>query len=101
MIIVLVDVQVKAADVPAFITATAENARNSLREPGVARFDVIQRMEDPAHFMLYEVYRSEDAIAAHKATAHYAIWRDTVAPMMAQPRTSVKLSNVFPSDFNW
>ncbi len=101
MLIVHVHVQVKPECVEAFKEATVENARASVQEPGIARFDVIQQMDDPAKFILVEVYRSPDAAAAHKETAHYAKWRDTVAEMMAQPRASVKFSNVFPSDEGW
>ena len=74
------------------------NASASLGEPGIARFDVIQEQDDPARFMLVEAYRTTDAIAAHKATAHYAAWRDAVAPLMAEPRSSVRFANVFPAD---
>ena len=72
-----------------------------MNEPGVARFDVIQDRDDPARFVLVEVYRSEDAPAAHKQTEHYQRWRDAVAPMMAEPRTSRKLRNLFPDDGDW
>lgn len=85
----------------AFKEATAENARHSVREPGVARFDVVQRQDDPNRFVLVEVYRGPQAAAAHKETAHYAKWRDAVAPMMAEPRTSVKFNNIFPGDEDW
>lgn len=101
MLIVHVHVQVKPEYVEAFKEATVENACASVQEPGIARFDVIQQMDDPAKFILVEVYRSPEAAAAHKETAHYAKWRDTVAEMMAQPRTSVKFSNVFPGDEGW
>ncbi len=101
MLIVHVHVPVKPESIEAFRQATMENASASLNEPGVARFDVIQQMDDPSKFVLVEVYRSPAAAAAHKETAHYAKWRDTVAPMMAQPRTSVKYSNVFPPDEGW
>jgi len=101
MLIVHVHVSVKPDSVEAFRQATMENAAASLGEPGVARFDVLQQMDDPARFILVEVYRSPADAAAHKETAHYARWRDTVAPMMAQPRTSVKYSNVFPPDEGW
>jgi quinol monooxygenase YgiN len=101
MLIVHVHVSVKHDSVEAFRQATMENAAASLGEPGVARFDVLQQMDDPARFILVEVYRSPADAAAHKETAHYAKWRDTVAPMMAQPRTSVKYSNVFPPDEGW
>ena len=101
MLIVHVHVQVKPEFVEAFRVATKENARHSLREPGIARFDVFQQSDDPCRFVLVEVYRTPQAPAAHKGTAHYAAWRDRVAEMMAEPRTSVKYSNVFPGDEGW
>ena len=101
MFIVHVQVQVKPECVEAFKAATLANARASLQEPGVARFDVIQQTDQPAAFVLVEVYRDAAASAAHKATAHYPVWRDTVAAMMAAPRTSVTFNNVFPDDPNW
>ncbi|MSU51055.1 MAG: antibiotic biosynthesis monooxygenase [Opitutus sp.] len=97
MLIVHVHVQVKPEHVAAFTTATLANARASAQEPGIARFDVVQQIDDPTRFVLIEVYRTPTAPAAHKETAHYATWRDTVAPMMAVPRTSVKYTAV-PSD---
>jgi quinol monooxygenase YgiN len=72
-----------------------------VREPGIARFDVIQQADDPTRFVLVEVYRSADAPARHKETAHYARWRDTATEMMAEPRTSIKYANVFPDDAGW
>jgi quinol monooxygenase YgiN len=101
MFIVHVHVQVKPEWLEAFKTATLANARASVQEPGVARFDVVQQADDPANFVLVEVYRDAAANAAHKETKHYAVWRDAVAPMMAAPRTSVKFNNVFPDDQNW
>jgi len=101
MLVVHVDVHVKPENVDAFIAATLENARNSVQEPGIARFDVIQDQADPAHFVLVEVYRTVEDTARHKETAHYAAWRDAVAPMMAVPRTSVKYTNLFPADDGW
>lgn len=101
MLVVLVQVHVRPEFVAAFKQATTENARHSLHEPGVARFDVLQQADDPTRFTLVEAYRSPQAPAAHKETAHYATWRDTVAPMMAEPRTSVKYGNVFPADGAW
>jgi (4S)-4-hydroxy-5-phosphonooxypentane-2,3-dione isomerase len=98
MLIVHVHVQVHSESVGAFIEATLENARNSIQEPGIARFDVVQQTEDPTRFVLVEIYRDEAATKAHKETAHYAKWRDTVAPMMSMPRTSIKFSNLFPED---
>jgi autoinducer 2-degrading protein len=101
MLIVHVHVRVKPESVEAFQQATVENARNSVQEPGIARFDVAQQLDDPTRFVLVEVYRDEAATAAHKQTAHYATWRDTVAPMMAEPRTSVKFNSVFPGTTGW
>lgn len=98
MFIVFVHVQVTPEDVEAFKAATVQNARQSLDEPGVMRFDVMQQQDAPAAFVLVEVYRSVDAAAAHKTTKHYLVWRDTVAGMMASPRTGVKYVNVFPED---
>jgi quinol monooxygenase YgiN len=101
MLVVHVHVHVKPEGVEAFQQATIENARHSLAEPGIARFDVVQQADDPTHFILVEVYRTAEASAAHKATAHYAAWRDAVAPLMSEPRRSVRLGNVFPADAGW
>jgi autoinducer 2-degrading protein len=101
MLIVHVHVHVKAECVEAFQQATLANARESIREPGIARFDIMQQQEDPTRFVLVEAYRAPDAPAAHKATRHYETWRDAVAPMMAEPRSSVKFANVFPHDERW
>jgi len=94
-------VHVKPEFIEAFKQATLDNARNSVQEAGVARFDVVQQMDDPTHFVLIEVYRDEQAPAKHMETAHYARWRDTVAEMMAEPRTSLKYHNIFPADTGW
>jgi autoinducer 2-degrading protein len=101
MLVVHVRVQVKPECIDAFKKATLANAQASVKEPGIARFDVVQQSDDPTRFVLVEVYRNDQAPAHHKETAHYAAWRDTVAPMMAQPRSSVKYSNVFPGDSGW
>lgn len=101
MQIVHVHVNVKPEFVEAFKQATIENASNSVKEAGVARFDVIQREDDPTKFILVEIYKTADAPAAHKETAHYARWRDTVAEMMAEPRQGVKYNNIFPEDEGW
>jgi quinol monooxygenase YgiN len=101
MFIVHVAVQVKPENVEDFREATLANARNSVQEPGVARFDVLQQSDDPNRFLLVEVYRTPEDAVRHKETTHYQIWRDTVAEMMAQPRQSVKFANVFPSDEGW
>ena len=101
MFIVHVHVHVKPEFIEAFRDASLENARNSVQEPGITRFDVIQQADDPSRFVLVEVYRTPEAAAQHKETRHYAVWRDTVANMMAEPRSSVKYSNAFPSDEGW
>ena len=101
MLIVHVHVRVKPESVQQFLEASLENARHSVQEPGIARFDVLQQNDDPTRFVLHEVYRNADAPTAHKATAHYAKWRDTVVDMMAEPRRGVQFTNVFPGDQGW
>jgi len=96
-----VEIRVKPEFLDAFLRATLENARNSVLEPGIARFELLRRDDDPARFVLLEVYRNADAPARHRETAHYAAWRDTVADMMAEPRTRVIYANVFPPDESW
>lgn len=101
MLVVHVHVHVKAEYLNAFIQETIENAQDSIKEPGIARFDVVQQLDDPDRFVLVEVYRDEGAPAKHKETAHYARWRDAVADMMAEPRWSVKYSNLYPDESGW
>jgi len=101
LIVVHVHAHVKPEGVEAFRAASIENSRESLREPGVARFDVVQSTEDPTRFVLVEAYRTADAPAAHKATAHYARWRDAVADLMAEPRTAARFVNLAPDDSDW
>lgn len=101
MLIVHVFVRVKPDCVDAFTAASLDNARRSIQEPGIARFDVIQQADDPTRFVLVEVYRDADAPARHKETAHYAQWRDAVADLMAEPRSSVKYASRFPDDAGW
>ena len=101
MQIVFVHVNVKPEFVEAFKQATIENASHSVKEPGIARFDVIQQVDDPRKFILVEVYKTAEAPAAHKETAHYARWRDTVTDMMAEPRQGVKYTNIFHDDAGW
>ncbi len=101
MLIVMVSVHVKPESIEAFKTATIANASESVKEAGIARFDVIQQNDSPAHFLLIEVYKDADAPAKHKETAHYQTWRDTVEEMMAEPRTSLKYANVFPDENGW
>ncbi len=101
MLVVHVHVHVKPETVEAFKAATLANARESVKEKGIARFDVMQQQDDPTRFILVEAYRTPEAPGAHKETKHYQVWRDTVAAMMAEPRSSVKLANLFPEDSRW
>ena len=101
MIVVHVQVHVKPEHVDAFRSASVENARNSVREPGIARFDVIQQVDDPSRFVLVEVYRTAEDPARHKETPHYKVWRDAVAEMMAEPRVGVKYTSIYPTDEGW
>jgi quinol monooxygenase YgiN len=98
MLIVHVHVHVKSECVEAFKQATRLNARLSLLELGVLRFDVLQQQDDPTRFVLVEIYRDAEAAASHKETPHYPVWRDAVAPMMAEPRFSVKFDKIYPED---
>ena len=101
MLVVHVFVHVKPGMAEAFEKATLENARNSVREPGIARFDIIRQQDDPERFVLVEVYRTSEDPGRHKETAHYQQWRDSVTDMMAEPRTSIKYTNVFPDEQGW
>ena len=101
MLIIHVHVHVKPEHIEAFKQATAENAGNSVKEPGIARFDVIQQDDDPTRFVLVEVYRNLDATVKHKATVHYQAWAARVAGMVAGPRTKVTYSNIFPGEAGW
>jgi quinol monooxygenase YgiN len=101
MLVVHVHIQVKPECIDDFKAATLNNAQASIREPGIARFDVVQQIDDPTRFVLIEAYRDSAAPDLHKATSHYATWRDTVATMMAAPRSSVKYTSIFPADAGW
>jgi quinol monooxygenase YgiN len=101
MLILHVNIQVKTEHIDAFRAATIENARNSNQEPGIARFDFVQLQDDPTRFSLIEVYRTEDAVAAHKQTAHYAKWVEATADMFAAPRTRSWYTTIFPGDETW
>jgi quinol monooxygenase YgiN len=101
LLVVHVDVQVVPEQVEAFLAATAANAAASRTEPGVVRFDVLSDRSDPTHLVFVEVYRDEAAAAAHKQTAHYATWRDAVAPLMARPRSRATYVNLSPDDAGW
>jgi (4S)-4-hydroxy-5-phosphonooxypentane-2,3-dione isomerase len=101
MLIVHVHVKVKPDCIEAFKEAAIANASQSIKEPGIARFDVVQQADDPTRFVLVEAYRSVEATTAHKATAHYVAWRDRMESLMAEPRFSVKYSEVFPREEGW
>ena len=101
MLVVHVHVHVKPESIEDFKRITLANARESVKEPGIARFDIVQQQDDPTRFVLIEAYRTPDAPAAHKETKHYQTWRDAVVLMMAEPRSSVKFGNVFPADDGW
>ena len=101
MHIVLVHIHVKPEFVEAFKEASIANASNSVQEAGVVRFDFIQQTDDPTKFTLVEIYKNPEAQAAHRETAHYLTWRDTVTDMMAEPRQGIKYANIFPTDENW
>jgi autoinducer 2-degrading protein len=101
LLIVHVDIAVVPDQIDAFLVATKENAIASRDEPGVVRFDALSDRADPSHVLLVEIYRDEAAAAAHKDTAHYQRWRDTVAPMMARPRQATRYVNTSPDDADW
>jgi quinol monooxygenase YgiN len=101
MFIVHVFIHVKPKCVPDFKAATLANVQNSLQEEGIARFDFLEQLDDPNRFVLVEVYRQPEDAVKHKETAHYAAWRDTVEHMMAEPRSSMKYSNIAPADSGW
>ena len=101
MFIVHVFIHVKAEQVEAIKAASLENAKNSLQEPGVARFDLIQQADDPTRFVLVEVYRTPEDAPKHKESAHYNRWREVAEPMLAEPRSRIIYSNVFPDESGW
>ena len=101
MIVVIVHIHVKSESIEAFRSATIENARNSIKEPGIGQFAFLETAGDPNKFLLIEAYRSPEAQAAHKETEHYKVWRDTVAGMMAEGRVGVRYESVFPADESW
>jgi (4S)-4-hydroxy-5-phosphonooxypentane-2,3-dione isomerase len=98
MLVTCVYVSVKPDAVDSFINATIRNHRESVKEPGNLRFDFIQQADDPCRFMIYEAYESEQAVLDHKNTTHYAVWRDTVADFMAEPRKGIRYNIIEPSD---
>lgn len=102
MLVLHVNIQIKPEYAEEFIRATADNSANSLKEPGVVRFDLVQNQEDPSCYMLMEIYQNDDALLRHKETAHYARWCATVEKMMAAPRTRMKYTTVIPeSESGW
>ncbi len=101
MLIVHIHVRIKPEFIEEFKRVTTENARNSVREPGIARFDFMQQTDDPTRFVLVEVYRDQEATVRHKETAHYLAWKEKAEPLMAEPRTRAFYSNLFPDDQGW
>ncbi len=101
MFVVMVHVSVKPDSIEAFKKASIINAQSSINEAGIARFDFIQQQDDPSKFLLVEVYASEEDTFKHKDTAHYQTWRDTVAPMMAEPRKGIRYDVIYPEEENW
>jgi autoinducer 2-degrading protein len=101
LLIVHVDIAVVPEQLNGFLAATEENATASRNEPGMVRFDVLTDRADASHVVLVEIYRDEAAASAHKDTAHYERWRDTVAPMMARPRQATRYVNTSPDDGDW
>ena len=101
MHIVHVFIHVKPDKFAEFLEATADNAAHSIEEPGIARFDFLQQADDPSRFVLVEVYRDEQAVARHKETPHYNRWRETVEPMLEEPRTRIVYTNIVPEDPGW
>ena len=101
MHIVLVNIHVKPEFLEQFKAASLENAKNSVLEPGIVRFDFLQQTEDSTRFLLVEVYRTPEDQLKHRDTRHYQTWRDTVTEMMADPRVGIKYKNIFPEDKGW
>jgi quinol monooxygenase YgiN len=101
MYIVHVHIHVKTERVDAFRQASIENAQNSILEPGIIRFDVLQQMDDPTRFILVEIYRQPEDQVKHRETAHYMKWRDSVADWLAEPRVGIKFQPVFPEETAW
>ncbi len=101
MLITQVMFHVKAEHVETFKTITLENARNSVREPGIARFDFVQQAEDPTRFALVEVFRDAEAPARHRETAHFQAWLAAVGDLLVEPRTRQQYTNIFPNDTGW
>ncbi len=101
MHIVHVFIHVKEDKIEEFRSATIENAKNSLKEQGVARFDLLQQADAPTRFLLVEVYRTSDDVAKHKETSHYKHWQETVEPLMAEPRSRIIYRNIFPDESGW
>ncbi len=101
MYIVHLFIHVKPDKVGEFEAATLENAQNTLKEPGVARFDLIRQLDDPTRYVLLEVYHSPEDHPRHKETDHYKRWQQIAEPLMAEPRTRIIYQNVFPGDSGW
>ena len=101
MYIVHVFIHVRSDKLQEFRQATEANAAGSIQEPGIARFDFLQQAEDPTRFLLVEVYRTQADAGKHKETPHYNRWRETVEPLLAEPRTRIVYENIVPNDAGW
>ena len=98
MYVTLVNVVVKEPHIEEFITATRINHEQSIQEDGNMRFDILQSPDQPAHFILYEAYKTRQHAAAHKETQHYTVWRETVADWMAEPRSGTVYNGLYPAE---
>lgn len=96
MYVTIVYTSVKPEKVEAFKEACRLNHENSIREPGNIRFDILQSADDPAKFVFYEAYKTQQDAATHKETAHYLAWRNTVADWMAEPRKGIVYDGLYP-----
>ena len=101
MVIVHVFIKIKPGTIEPFKAATLKNAQNSIKEPGILRFDFMQQEDDPLSFLIVEVYKDNNAVAQHKETAHYAEWRQSAEHLIAEPRKRIQYINIFPEEREW
>jgi autoinducer 2-degrading protein len=98
MIVRIIDVYVNGDRIDEFKRISVRNRQGSIGEQGILRFDVLHDESEPQHFVLYEVYRDEQATLDHKETEHYQRWREAAGPMMARERESISCTPVSPTD---
>jgi (4S)-4-hydroxy-5-phosphonooxypentane-2,3-dione isomerase len=101
MLVAIINVHVKSDFIEGFKTASLDNASNSVKEPGVIRFDVYQQSDDPSRYTLVEIYKTDEDVTRHRETTHYVRWRDTVTAMMVEPRTRTTHRIVYPVESEW